>query len=130
MSKEQKIKEVFNRGEGVLRLIPNYVPRAWGKAGRRLRLHPDDYYAMGVSRGEIKERWFSSICPAYANEDAPEDEGMSYVQTGEGMDGKILLKDFIDTLGKDIIGSELIDKSGTWQMYTKLFDFGTPHFDP
>lgn len=129
MSKEQKIREVFNRGEGVLRLIPNYVPRAWGKAGRRLRLHPDDYYAMGVSRGEIKERWFSSICPAYANEDAPEDEGMSYVQTGEGMEGKILLKDFIDVLGKEIIGDELMENYGTWPMYSKFFDFSTPLFD-
>ena len=128
MSYEAKIREVFEKGDGVLRLIPNYVPRAWGKAGRRLRLHPDDYYAMGVARGEIKERWFSSICPAYGNPDAPEDEGMSYVQTGEGMDGKILFKEFIDTLGREIIGDELMDKYGTWPMYSKFFDFRTPLF--
>lgn len=128
MSQLDNIKEVFQRGDGVLRLIPCYVPRPWGKAGRRLHLHPDDYYALGVERGEIKERWFSSICPAYFDPDAPKDEGMSYVQTGEGTEGKILFKDFIDELGTEIIGAELMEKYGTWPMYSKFFDFRTPLF--
>ena len=34
------------------------------QAGQRLRLHPDDYYALGTRRGSIKERWFSSVIPA------------------------------------------------------------------
>lgn len=129
MSSKEKMRDVLQSGGGILRLIPAYVPRAWGKGGRRLRLHPDDYYAMGMSRGEIKERWFSSICPAYANPDAPKDEGMSYVQTGKSMDAKILLKDFMDTLGREIIGDELMGQYGTWPMYAKFFDFRTPIFD-
>ena len=28
--------------------------------GRRLKLHPDDLYALGGHRGGINERWFSS----------------------------------------------------------------------
>ncbi len=59
MTKQKLIKNTFEQGEGILRLIPNFVPRRFGKAGRRLRLHPDDYYALGTARGAIKERWFS-----------------------------------------------------------------------
>jgi len=128
MSSEARIREVFAAKGGVLRLLPNWVPRGWGKSGHRLRLHPDDYYAMGMNRGEIKERWFSSICPAYGNPDAAPDEGMSYVQAGKGTEDKILLKDFIDTLGREIIGDELMDKYGTWPMYSKIYDFRTPLF--
>ena len=32
--------------------------------GRRLRLHPDDLYALGAHRGGINERWFSSTTNA------------------------------------------------------------------
>lgn len=39
-SKEKVIRETFERGGGVLRLMPCFIPRPWGKAGRRLRLHP------------------------------------------------------------------------------------------
>ena len=74
-----KIHETFDQGQGILRLIPVFVPRRFSKAGRRLRLHPDDYYALGTQRGSIKERWFSSVIPAMNGELAPPDEGMSYV---------------------------------------------------
>jgi len=63
MAKAQ-IHSTFEKGQGVLRLLPIFVPRLFGKAGRRLRLHPDDYYALGMKRGSIKERWFSSVIPA------------------------------------------------------------------
>ena len=58
------IQETFEKGKGILRLIPNFVPRRFSKAGLRLRLHPHDYYALGTARGSIKERWFSSVIPA------------------------------------------------------------------
>jgi hypothetical protein len=32
--------------------------------GRRLKLHPDDVYALGGHRGGINERWFSSTTNA------------------------------------------------------------------
>lgn len=47
--------------QGILRLIPIFVPRRFSAPGRRLRLHPDDYFALGTERGAIKERWFSSV---------------------------------------------------------------------
>ena len=56
--------DAFEGNAGVFRLAPVFVPRRFSSAGRRLRLHPDDYYALGTARGSIKERWFSSVIPA------------------------------------------------------------------
>jgi hypothetical protein len=53
------IWQVFEKGMGIFRLTPVFVPRRFAQAGRRL--HPDDYYALGTQRGSIKERWFSSV---------------------------------------------------------------------
>ena len=64
-------------GEGILRLAPTWVPRSFLQPGRRLKLHPADYYALGAHRGGIDERWFASTTPA-ANEGATPDEGLSY----------------------------------------------------
>lgn len=126
--KMSEILEIFEKGEGVLRLMPNFVPRRFGSAGQRLRLHPDDYYALGTERGSIKERWFSSVIPAMNGELAPEDEGLSYVAVGDTPDGKFLLRDAVAELGEKLIGKELMDKYGTWPMYSKFFDFKTPLF--
>ena len=30
-----------------------------GSSGRRLKLHPDDYFTPGMQRGTIKERWYT-----------------------------------------------------------------------
>ncbi len=128
MSKQAAIRESFEKGGGVLRLIPVFVPRRFSKAGRRLRLHPDDYFALGTQRGAIKERWFSSVIPAMNGELAPPDEGMSYVAVSNDLQDKISLKDFVDELGAEIIGEELKKKYGTWPMYSKFFDYGEPLF--
>ncbi|HHW00479.1 MAG TPA: hypothetical protein GXX36_13100 [Clostridiaceae bacterium] len=128
MSKTKVIRETFEKNEGILRLIPVFVPRRFSKAGRRLRLHPDDYYALGTKRGSIKERWFSSVIPAMNGELAPEDEGMSYVAVSEKIEDKILFKDFVDELGAELIGEELKQKYGTWPMYSKFFDYEDPLF--
>ena len=55
--------------DGLLRLAPNWVPRSFLQPGRRLKLHPADYYALGKDRGGIDERWFGSTTAA-ANEGA------------------------------------------------------------
>src|SRR5271170_2724834 len=118
-----KIHETFDQGQGILRLIPVFVPRRFSKAGRRLRLHPDDYYALGTKRGSIKERWFSSVIPGMNGELAPPDEGMSYVLPfGNKLSGKFLLKDAVDELKDKIVGKELMSKHGGWPMYSKFFD--------
>ena len=62
-------------GNGILRLAPTWVPRSFLQPGRRLKLHPDDYYALGMNRGGIDERWFGSTTEA-ANDNRNEDEGL------------------------------------------------------
>lgn len=128
MDKKCLIHETFEKGEGILRLIPSFVPRRFGKPGHRLRLHPDDYFALGTKRGAMKERWFSSVIPAMNGELAAPDEGMSYVAPDSNIENKFLLKDAVDELGADLIGQELMDKYGTWPMYSKFFDYETPLF--
>lgn len=123
------IEETFDQGEGILRLIPNFIPRRFSKPGYRLRLHPDDYFALGTKRGAIKERWFSSVIPAMNGELAAPDEGMSYVLPfHERLANKFLFKDAIDLLGSNIIGKQLFDQFKGWPMYSKFFDFRTPLF--
>ena len=121
-----KIKQTFEQGGGIFCLMPVFVPRRFSRAGFRLRLHPDDYYALGTKRGSIKERWFSSVIPAMNGPLAPADEGMSYVDMGDAE--KISLKDFVTELGAELIGTELMEKYGTWPMYSKFFDYEDPLF--
>ena len=128
MSKTRTIREIFEKGDGVLRLVPNFVPRPFSRPGRRLRLHPHDYFALGTARGAIKERWFSSVVSAMNGELAPPDEGMSYVEAGEDINDKFLFKDAIEELQEDLIGKELKEKYGTWPMYSKFFDYEQPLF--
>jgi hypothetical protein len=128
MASPQTIRETFEKGKGIFRLAPVFVPRRFSQAGRRLRLHPDDYYALGTQRGSIKERWFSSVTAAYNGPLAPPDEGMSYVDSSGNPADKFLFKDAVDELGADLIGKELKDTYGTWPMYSKFFDYEAPLF--
>lgn len=124
-----RIQATFDQGNGILRLVPAFVPRRFSKAGRRLRLHPDDYYALGTRRGSIKERWFSSVIPAMNGELAPPDEGMSYVLPFSGkLSEKFLLKEVQDELKDKLAGPELMKKYGGWPMYSKFFDYLAPLF--
>jgi len=123
------IRDTFDKGDGIFRLMPVFIPRLFSTAGHRLRLHPNDYFALGMNRGSIKERWFSSVIPANNGPLAPADEGMSYIELETGNPKRqLLLRDAVEQLGQDIIGKELKDKYGTWPMYSKFFDFGSPLF--
>ena len=42
-------KKALEQGKGILRLAPNWVPRSFCVPGRRIKLHPDDYYVLGGS---------------------------------------------------------------------------------
>lgn len=128
MSDARSIHETFDKGQWILRMVPNFVPRRFNQAGRRLRLHPDDYFALGTRRGSIKERWFTSVIPAMNGEFAPPDEGMSYVAPTDNIEDKFLFKDTVDELGAGLIGEELMQKYGTWPMYSKFFDYEAPLF--
>jgi hypothetical protein len=128
MSNKRLIEKTLEEGGGIFRLNPAFVPRPFGKAGRRLKLHPDDYYALGLERGSIKERWFASTIAAQNGPLAAPDEGMSYVAVSYDSDEKFSLKEAVDELGALIIGEELLHKYGTWPMYSKFFDFFNPLF--
>jgi hypothetical protein len=128
MTDHQLIESTFEKGKGVFRLVPVFVPRRFGSPGRRLRLHPDDYYALGTIRGAIKERWLASTIPAMNGELAPADEGMSYISYSDNPSDKFLLKEAVDHLGSDLIGEQLHKTYGDWPMYSKFFDYSTPLF--
>lgn len=122
------IRETLNQGNGIYRLIPNFVPRRFSRPGKRLRLYPDDYFALGTKRGAIKERWFSSIINCMNGADTAPDEGLSYVACSGGMEDRFLLKDAVEELGPELLGEEMYQKYGTWPMYSKFFDFKDPLF--
>ncbi|MFO0968517.1 MAG: hypothetical protein U0793_23415 [Gemmataceae bacterium] len=113
------IKQGLAASAGILRLAPTWVPRSFLMPGRRLKLHPDDLYALGAHRGGIDERWFSSTTPA-ANEGAPPDEGLSYV-VYEGKKA-FTLRDAIELDGETLIGQEIWKKYRRWPVYSKFFD--------
>ncbi len=123
-----KINELFHQGNGVFRLFPVFVPRLFSQPGHRLKLHPDDYFALGTKRGAIKERWFSSVTPANNGPLTAPDEGLSYIAPTDDPADRILLKDVIEELGERAIGQDFLEKYGTWPMYAKFFDYNVPLF--
>ena len=123
MSTAQIAKDALDQGQGILRLAPNWVPRSFCVPGRRIRLHPDDYYALGGERGGIDERWFSSTTPADNGPLTGVNEGLSMVVFNDGSTThQITLRDAIDELKGEIIGSRLWDEHQKWPVYSKFFD--------
>jgi hypothetical protein len=119
----------LEQGVGIVRLSPTWVPRAFCVPGRRLRLHPDDYYALGGARGGIDERWLASTTPADNGPLTSADEGLSsivFVDAGRGRRGgrveRVLLRDAVEELRGDLIGDRLWREHRRWPMYCKLFD--------
>lgn len=118
ISKSPNVAGALERGEGILRLAPCWVPRSFLMPGRRLKLHPDDYYAMGAHRGGIDERWFASTSEAM-NEDREPDEGLSYV-VHDG--ARFTLRDAVALEGARLIGNAMWEEYGRWPVYSKFFD--------
>jgi hypothetical protein len=119
MSDRKIIQRAFDQGEGILRLAPNWVPRAFCIPGRRIKLHPDDYYALGGERGGIDERWFASTTPADNGPLTSENEGHSFVVCdGE----RVLLRDGVAELKGALLGDRIWDEHEGWPMYSKFFD--------
>jgi hypothetical protein len=111
------------QGKGILRLAPTWVPRSFCVPGRRIKLHPDDYYVLGGARGGIDERWLSSTTPAKNGPLTGENEGLSAVVYSEGgKEEQILLIDVIEELKGEIIGDRLWNEYKSWPMYSKFFD--------
>ena len=123
MTTSQIAKDALEQGQGILRLAPNWVPRSFCIPGRRIKLHPDDYYALGGERGGIDERWFSSTTPADNGPLTSENEGLSMVVFEDGNTShQITLRDAIDELKGEIIGDRLWDEHQKWPVYSKFFD--------
>jgi hypothetical protein len=112
------LSRAMEAGEGLLRLTPTWVPRSFLHPGKRIKLHPDDWYAFGAHRGGIDERWFGSTTEA-ANEIRTPDEGLSYVL----FDGqRFTLRDAVAEAGPRLIGKSLFDRYKRWPVYSKFFD--------
>jgi hypothetical protein len=87
--------------------------------GGRLKLHPDDLYALGAHRGGINERWFSSTTNASNGPGTPPDEGLSYVRYGNT---RFLLKEAVSEAGDLLLGQEVMRREGGWNLLCKFFD--------
>ena len=123
MSNRTIIQKAFDDGGEILRLAPTWVPRAFCIPGRRIKLHPNDYYALGSARGGIDERWFSSTTKADNGPLTSEYEGLSFVaQKGSSQLDRFLLKEAVDQLQGELIGTRLWDEYKCWPMYSKFFD--------
>ena len=115
-------EKALESGKGVLRLAPVWVPRSFCRPGKRIKLHPDDYYILGLERGGIDERWFASTTYAENGPGTPEDEGLSYIIADEEGKERVLLRESIEFFKGDIIGSALWSKYNRWPMFSKFFD--------
>jgi len=112
------LESALDVGNGILRLTPTWVPRSFLHPGKRIRLHPDDWYAYGAERGGIDERWFASTTEA-ANEGRVWHEGLSFCSFG----GQLFsLKDAVDEMPGRVIGEPLHQQYGRWPVYSKFFD--------
>ena len=122
MGESVNVAKVLDRaldaGEGLLRLTPTWVPRSFLHPGKRIKLHPSDYYSYGAERGGIDERWFASTTDA-ANEGRVWHEGQSFC-VFEGQE--FLLKEAIAEAGPRTIGQAMWDTYQRWPVYSKFFD--------
>ena len=115
--------KAMEQGAGIVRLAPAWVPRSFCVPGRRIKLHPDDYYALGGARGGIDERWFSSTTPADNGPLTSPNEGLSFIVVEDGgRIEKVLLRDAVAELKGDLIGDRIWNEHRRWPMYSKFFD--------
>jgi len=120
------VQQALEEGKGVFRLTPTWVPRVFCRPGKRIKLHPNDYYALGADRGGIDERWFASTTWAENGPKTAKDEGLSYIAVSPDGRDRVLLRDAVALMGAEIIGETLWKKYGRWAMYSKFFDNAGP----
>lgn len=112
------LNQAMDAGEGLLRLTPNWVPRNFLHPGKRIKLAPTDWYALGTHRGGIDERWFACTTEA-ANEGRAWDEGLSWcVFNGQ----RFLLRDAVAEGKGRLVGDAIWSKYQRWPVYSKFFD--------
>ena len=120
----QALRNALQTAQGIVRLAPCWVPRSFLMPGGRLKLDPRDLYALGAHRGGIDERWFASTTPADNGPGTPEDEGLSYIALESSGSGghRILLREAVETLGDEFLGSDVMSRYGGWNVLCKFFD--------
>ena len=112
------LAQAMEANDGLLYLTPNWVPRVFCKPGRRIKLAPTDWYALGLDRGGIDERWFSSTTEA-DNAGRADDEGLSYIRfNGQ----RFLLRDAVAEGKGAVVGEDIWAKYHRWPVYSKFFD--------
>jgi len=114
------IDRVMNHGAGVIRFAPAWVPRAFCTPGRRLRLHPDDYYPFAKGRGGIDERWLGSSIHADNGPGTGPYEGLSLAVDPDG--GLVPFDELIAEAKAGAIGDRLWDSYQKWSAYSKFYD--------
>jgi hypothetical protein len=119
VSQARLIREALRSGEGILRLAPCWVPRRFLVPGGRLKLHPDDLYALGAARGGIDERWLASSTAADNGAGTPADEGLSSI---DAQGQRVLLKEAIESIGDELVGADVMARHGGFDVLCKLFD--------
>jgi hypothetical protein len=112
---------VLEDGGGVLRLAPTWVPRRFCVPGRRLKLHPDDLFALGAERGGIDERWLASTIVADNGPQTGAEEGLSVVMDRSGKHVGTLAE-VVAELGASLLGEEFWVAHGSWPMFATIFD--------
>lgn len=123
MSIISTVEKSLEQGKGILRLSPTWVPRFFCVPGRRIKLHPADYYAFGGDRGGIDERWFSSTTPADNGPKTSPNEGLSLIVHEDGPRIEtVTLRDAIAELKGRIVGDRIWNAFKGWPMYSKFFD--------
>ena len=110
----------LDAGDGIVRLAPAWVPREFCTPGRRIRLHPDDYFPFGPDRGGVDERWLASAIRADNGPLTGPFEGLSLVVEPDG--SLVPFDEFVDHHGARLIGERLWQGYGRWPMYSKFFD--------
>lgn len=123
MKTKRVAERALEQGKGIVRLAPTWVPRVFCIPGRRIKLHPDDYYALGGNRGGIDERWFASTTPADNGPLTSPNEGLSFIVFEDGgKTERVLLRDAVKEMKGALIGDRTWKKHGCWPMYAKFFD--------
>ena len=123
-STSSAIDRVLDEHGGVLRMAPAWVPRAFCTPGRRLRLHPDDYYPFEKGRGGIDERWIASPIRADNGPGTGPYEGLSLAVDPAG--GLVPFDEIVAAGRADVVGPRLWDRFGAWTAYAKFYDNMAP----
>ena len=121
IANRSETQDAIDAGAGILRLEPCWVPRTFMIPGRRLRLHPDDLYALGAHRGGINERWFCSTTHASNGPGTPDDEGLSYVRLADGT--RVAVQVARSTKVEICCSApQTMQREGGWNLLCKFFD--------